>query len=159
MAVPVQIGGMMEENTWDDEFERAEQWFTPKRIKRILQEWHARYEPWVYQHPDERGVKPMASRHEINSDPELKRTEIAGSVQSALNQLAMREPELYDIIVGMYLDVEPKRDSKRPHVIYWQARMSVFELADWQGCSPRTVYRRELKAREFMAEYLGYCID
>lgn len=155
MAGAVQIGAMMS-GEYDVEFERAQTWFTPKRIKRILQEWHARYEPWTYQHPDEQGVKPKMSRHEINSDPEMKRTEIAGAVQTALNQLAMHHPDLYDVILGFYLDVEPKRDHERPHVINWQARMSVFELAEWTGCSPRTVYRRELKGREFMAEWLGW---
>ena len=158
MAGVVQrIGGMMQ--AYDDEFEAAQQWFTPKRIKKILQEWHARYEPWVYQHPDEQGVKPIQHRHDIAGDPEMRRCEIAGAVQTALNQLAIHHPDLYDVILGFYLDVEPKRDRERPHVINWQARMKVSELADWAGCSPRTVYRREYQAREFMANYLGYRRD
>ena len=156
-AATYRIGRTM--RAYDDEFEAAQQWFTPKRIKRIMQEWHARYEPWTYQHPDEKGVKPTQHRHDIAGDPEMRRCEIAGAVQTALNQLAMHRPDLYDVILGFYLDVEPKQDRERPHVINWQARMTVSELADWQGCSPRTIYRRELEARRYMAEYLGYRQD
>jgi hypothetical protein len=140
----------------DPQFERAQSWFTPKKLRDILREWHARYEPWAYQHPDERGINPKRGKADIHDVAEMRRAEIAGAVQWALNQLAMHEPALYDVIIGFYLDVEPKKQANRPHVIAWEPRQTVFELAEWQGITPRGIYMREVRARRYMAELLGW---
>jgi hypothetical protein len=150
MAVPeLRIGGVMEEyRTRDDEFERRQRFFRPARVRKLLTEYHAIHDPWLYQDESESGMIYRTQR--INPEPGIFRlADLKASIDWAMHRLSADDPLAHMVITGLYVDRagwnEVSADTGLP----------VLQVTRWDV----TVGMVEQRGVDRMAKYLGWKRD
>jgi hypothetical protein len=117
----------------DDEFEKLQRWFRPKQVRRLLQEYHAIHDPWMYEPEEERGIKDTQKR--VNPEPAIYRlADLKACIDWAMTRLAVEDPLAHMVIYGLYVDRYDwdavSADTGIPVHRAWARQLTVHDVED-----------------------------